>query len=518
MRKLLFILLCISLAAAQRVGDRSVKWFFETGDYIVASPAIYDDIVFVGSANGNFYALNSTDSSLAWKYGTVGRIESSPAVSKNMVFFGSNDGNLYALLLNGSLAWKFKTADKVLSSPAFAYDTVYFGSTDGNFYALEAATGRVMWNYSDYSAFTSSPLVSNWVVYAGSDENKLYAFHAFNGTVLWSQRFAGKIQSSFAISPQNTLYFPCKDGNIYALYAGDGSRLWNISTGTEAQSSVHYSEESGVLYFGTTDNNVYAANTDGGIVWKHKTGNWVIATPILGRGLLYVGSYDGNLYAVSTMRTSFSFASLNATGSPVVIRGESSADAGVKYVEVMVDEGEWRNASGTGNWSYSWDTSSLLDGRYTFEARSVDVRGNVELPPYTKAIVRFASKVEVKELVVSFPKTVMVGSPIKFEVKDAGGKPIPYPEITIFGKTYNGDERGVVDRDEKGNPINAEREGEFNFTVRKEGYAPTDLKITALKMLDMLPYMLASIIVPLITLIPLAYLLVRKLRNVRKNQ
>jgi outer membrane protein assembly factor BamB len=520
MRKLFFVLLCIYLAAAPVSADeRSAKWSFETGDYIVASIAIHNGAVLAGSANGNLYALNSTTGDLLWKYGKVGRIESSPAVSDRMVFFGSNDGNLYAVWLNGTLAWSFKTKDKILSSPAFAYDFVYFGSSDGNFYALEAATGRMVWNYSSFSAFSSSPLASNWVIYTGSDENKLYAFQAFNGTILWSQRFPGKIQSSFTISPQNTLVFPSKDGNIYAVFAGDGSQLWNISTGTEAQSSVHYGDESGFLYFGTTDNNVYAVNSSGHIVWKYETGNWVISTPKLYHGILYVGSYDGSLYAVSTIHTAFPSNSMNASGSPALIEGESSADAGVKYVEVRVDFGEWVNASRAEKWNYSWDTSSLKDGTYTFEARSVDNNGNVELPPYAKAIIHFRSKVEMKELNVSFQPTVVVGIPIKFEVKDNEGNPVPYPQVSIFGKTYTGDEKGVVEKDDKGNFIKADNEGEFNFTVSKEGYAPPKgvLKIKAIKIIDILPYLAASILIPLLISLPVVYFLLKKFRGMKKQ-
>jgi outer membrane protein assembly factor BamB len=558
MRKLFFILLCIPLLTAhQAVGMESIKWSFRAGDFIVSSPAIHNDTIFFGSANGNFYALNSTNGSLLWSYGKVGRIESSPAVSGDMVFFGSNDGYFYALWLNGTLAWKFKTGSRILSSPALsndmvffgsndgylyalwlngtfawkfktnnkiisspllAYDLLFFDSTDGDVYAFEAATGKMMWNYSIAAAFASSPIASNWIVYVGSDESKLYAFNAFNGTVIWIQKFPSKIQSSFAVSRQNVLYFPCKDGNIYAVYAGDGSKFWNITTGTEAQSSVWYDDDSKFLYFGTTDNNVYSVNLTGHIIWSYETGNWVIATPLLQRGVLYVGSYDGNLYAISTIHTSFSSSEMNVTGSPVIIRGNSYADGGIKYVQVRFNEREWENASGTTDWSYIWNTSSLRDGGYVFEVRGVDTLGNTELPPYQTALVQFKSKVEEKEMNVSFPANIMVGGPITFKVKDKDGNPISYPEVAIFGKTYIGDENGVVKSDEEGNPIKSDVEGEFNFTVHKEGYRTQYGLIKVLKMVDLLIYMIAALAIPAAVMLPLAYLLLKKLKGRIKKQ
>ncbi len=556
MKKFLLILLFIPLLSAQQaVGLEGIKWMFNANDYIVTSLAIRGDVLFFGSANGNFYAVNSTTGISLWNYGTVGRLESSPAVSDDMVFFGSNDGYLYALMLNGSLAWKFQTGgiilsspavsddmvffgsndgylyalmlngslawkfqtgDKILSAPLLAYGLLYFDSTDGSVYTFSPKTGKMVWNYSGEAPFASSPIASNFILYVGSDDGTLYAFNTFNGTLVWKQRFPGKIQSSFAVSPNNMLYFTCRDGNVYAVYAADGSRFWNITTGTEAQSSVRYDDDSKFIYFGTSDNNVYAANLTGSVAWRFETGNWVISTPLVRNGMLYVGSYDGNLYAVSTVRTSFPSQEMNVVGSPVSINGTAYADAGVKYVQVRLKLGAWENASGTTNWSYAWDTSSLEDGEYMFEARSVDALDNIEAPPYPSVIVRFRSKAEEKELVVSYQKSVVVGIPVIFEVNDTEGNPVPYPEVTIFGRTYRGDENGVVSRDESGNFIKSDVDGNFNFTVSKEGYRAQTLSIKVMKVVDILPYIIASV-VTLAALALLVYWGVKKLLK-RKKQ
>jgi hypothetical protein len=312
------------------------------------------------------------------------------------------------------------------------------------------------------------------------------------------------------------LYFACRDGNIYAVYSGDGSRLWNVTTGTEAQSSVRYENDSGFVYFGTSDNNLYAVNSTGQIAWSFETGNWVISTPLVYKGLVYAGSYDGNLYAVSTIRTSFLFSSNNVTGSPVFINGTSYADAGVKYVQVRFNGSEWENATGTANWSYSWNTSSLKDGEYDFEARGIDNTGNAELPPYPAALVNFTSKLEEREMLVSFQNPVVVGMPITFEVNDTNGNPVPYPEVMIFGKTYVGDEKGVVASDEKGNLIKSDVDGEFNFTVSREGYRTQTLSIKVVKIFDVLPYLIASVMATIVAAL-LLYKGLRKLLSRRKQ-
>ena len=82
----------------------------------------------------------------AWKFATGSSVESSPALSSDgsMVYVGSGDGNLYAVhAANGTEAWTFATGDQVQSSPAVSRDgsTVYVGSNDNNLYAVHAANG-----------------------------------------------------------------------------------------------------------------------------------------------------------------------------------------------------------------------------------------------------------------------------------------------------------------------------------------------------------------------------------------
>ena len=77
-------------------------------------------------------------SQVKWKFHTDGQVISSPAVANGVAFVGSTDGNLYAVdLESGAQKWKLFTGVRVTSSPAVENGVVYFGSADGNLYALE---------------------------------------------------------------------------------------------------------------------------------------------------------------------------------------------------------------------------------------------------------------------------------------------------------------------------------------------------------------------------------------------
>jgi eukaryotic-like serine/threonine-protein kinase len=83
----------------------NLKWKFQTGDVVHASPAIADGTVFIGSWDSYFYALDAATRKEKWRFKTgedpdihnqVG-IQSSAVVADEVVYFGCRDSNLYAL-------------------------------------------------------------------------------------------------------------------------------------------------------------------------------------------------------------------------------------------------------------------------------------------------------------------------------------------------------------------------------------------------------------------------------------
>src|SRR5207344_2567233 len=85
---------------------------------------------------------------------------SSPAVANGVAYVGSADGNLYALNAStGAFLWSYTTGSFVGSSPAVANGVAYVGSVDGNLYALNASTGAFLWSSTTGGAVGSSPAV-----------------------------------------------------------------------------------------------------------------------------------------------------------------------------------------------------------------------------------------------------------------------------------------------------------------------------------------------------------------------
>ena len=96
-----------------------------------SSPAVADDMIFIGSGDHNVYALNETNGRKIWNYTTGFDVDSSPVVADGMVFIGSHDHNLYVLdEMTGEEIWKYHTDAEVFHSPAVVDDRVYFPSNN----------------------------------------------------------------------------------------------------------------------------------------------------------------------------------------------------------------------------------------------------------------------------------------------------------------------------------------------------------------------------------------------------
>jgi eukaryotic-like serine/threonine-protein kinase len=72
---------------------------------------------------------------------------------------------------------------------------------------------------------------------------------------------------------------------------------WKFHTAGEVISSPAIS--GGVVFFGSTDGNLYAVDKESGALkWKTPTGSRITSSPAVAEGLVYFGTYSGNFYAL----------------------------------------------------------------------------------------------------------------------------------------------------------------------------------------------------------------------------
>jgi eukaryotic-like serine/threonine-protein kinase len=308
-----------------------IKWKFATHGQVISSPAIADGTAFVGSTDGNLYAVDLETGAQKWKFATRVRITSSPAFDNGMVYFESYDGNFYALAAaSGQLKWKFQTAgerrfagkhlhgsqpegesmpdpfDFYLSSPAVWNGTVYFGSGDGNVYALDTNTGTAKWKFATGNVVHASPAIADGVVFIGSWDSYFYALDAASGKEKWRFKTGEDskiynqvgIQSSAAVA-DGTVYFGCRDSNLYALDSTTGQQKWvfnNKGSWVISSPAVH----AGKVYFSTSDSGMFHGldAKSGSQIFSAKYIWPMFSSPAISGNTLYIGSHEGKLIAI----------------------------------------------------------------------------------------------------------------------------------------------------------------------------------------------------------------------------
>ncbi len=272
-------------------------WTTRTGGPIIASPVVADGLVYVGSRDNNFYALDSQRGTVRFTVTTDNHIEATAAVAEDFVVFGSTDGNLYALhAASGREGWRRQLAGPIRSAPNVADNRIFIGDEAGTLWAIDPTSGEVIWRVPTQDQILAAPAVAQGLVVIGSWDNSLYAYHIADGQLCWRIDTNGPVSSSPAIS-EGKVFCGSDDSMMYAIDLTGGQIVWQTPLGGRIRSSPAVSEDRVVT--GCTDGFVYCLDkTTGEIVWKAETAEEVLASAVITGDIVYIGSKDGALYAL----------------------------------------------------------------------------------------------------------------------------------------------------------------------------------------------------------------------------
>lgn len=317
----------------QQFGE--LKWRFKTGGKIFSSPAVVNNVAYVGSEDMHLYAIDIVSGRTIWSFKTGGQVSSTPLVYKQLVYFGSFDGFYYAIdLKTGKQKWKFKTGgekrvggrglwtmkpanqymedqyDFFLSSPIINRDekdpTVYFGSSDGNLYAVNANTGKLKWKFKSDGIIHTSPALYKGKVYFGSWDMFVYALDAATGEEKWKFKTGADpqyhvlegIQASPVIS-NGAVYIGARDGFFYALDAETGSLNWKYAADNSWIITTAAVKDK-TIFIGTSDSFLFLAldAETGKEKFRTKTHGYNYSSAAIAGSVAFYGDFTGKLYAL----------------------------------------------------------------------------------------------------------------------------------------------------------------------------------------------------------------------------
>jgi hypothetical protein len=280
------------------------------------------------------------NSNISFTFGDL-VLKSSPAVANGKVYIGSLDGNLYALdASNGNIIWKTETGP-IESSPAVANGAVYFTSQEpaaGGLYKLNADTGALIWkqtlpyqiSFVGGTELLGSPSVAAGMVFASSNWGAYYAVNEATGDIIW--KFIDKEAIEFIVSSPiyaNANLFIINKFNIACLNASNGNMLWNTFTGDELYTSPSYAD--GKIYLATSQRDVFILDTTNNgtkiATAVLPSSSW--SSPTLANGRLYIGCNDWNVYSFANEIT-------NQASGPTSTPADNSSFRSLLLVLIIV--------------------------------------------------------------------------------------------------------------------------------------------------------------------------------------
>lgn len=310
---------------------------------VVIKPAI-ERMIFFGSSDNNFYALNAVTGKLIWKYsGTESFAYSSPTYKDGVIYVGGIDSYVYAFkALTGEIIWKYYTGPTGIESDAVIFgNTVYVGCNDDHLYAINADDGSLKWKFLTGANVSSSPSVYNNLVCFGSSDGNMYALDTSSGQQVWKFQTGGMINQSGACLYNGNLYFGSRDQYFYSIKAQDGTLNWAYPTEVSLEQASPTVVNGTVFMAGwysvgnwSAKGSVFAIDAASGVLkWEALPNTGFSSSPYVANEILYIGADDLYFYALNSANgeTIWRKQILNNSASATVSQGTVYIGGGGTY-------------------------------------------------------------------------------------------------------------------------------------------------------------------------------------------
>jgi outer membrane protein assembly factor BamB len=295
-----------------------------------------------------------------WRFKTEGEVKSTPIIDSNIVYVGSNDGNIYAIdLYSGQQFWAYKTDDSVEAAPLYINGIICAGTTGGILYAIDAVTGTFQWKYETggqilgAANWTYSPDNRNIWIIVGSYDNCLHCVNSRNGKLIWKYESGNYINGSPSIEGQFAVFGGC-DEVIHVISLTDGKQEKKIEGGSYIAASAAIAD--GQIYVGNYDNVFIRADIDSGeILWKYtESDSPFFSSPAIDQNYVVVGSRDEHVHCISRNQGKkiWTFPTLGEVDSSPVICGDKviigSNDGNIYMIRLSDGSKVWSYEIGQG--------------------------------------------------------------------------------------------------------------------------------------------------------------------------
>lgn len=283
--------------------------YFNRRPFQFASPAPFDDKVFVGIHREIFYGIDAKKGKKVWKFKTEGPIHSQARVEGDIVYFADMKGTVYALDKNtGKPVWRNKPTGPVMSAPLIAQNKVCVVSLTKELSCLDLKDGHILWQQTHGTRETeftikgsADPVLVGDLILVGFSDGALAAYSIHEGILRWAKQLGNPFQEFHDVDSTpfivkglqgEVAYVSSADGRLFALNPQNGQILWDADVG--GVNDAFFAEP--FLYV-TAGGVVYCFKAKSGeILWEQDLEIPESSSPVVYKDWLVVVATKGRAY------------------------------------------------------------------------------------------------------------------------------------------------------------------------------------------------------------------------------
>jgi len=239
-----------------RCSDGMIQQTMEIKYPVSTSVARTDELIFVGSTNGRFYALRSTDGIPIWQSLCADEPLGSVAIYQDKVYFVTKDNTLFVSATNDrQAAWPSYTANGTLVGAVVADEQCLLPSGDTTLYCFDSGDGSMRWKYLAGGSLAELPVLTPTAIYQPVEHMSLLCLErqiephqkqgqlrwklpdgacllAENGTATYAMTLNRELTLMDNITGQQKLSFYVQNMDIYARNSETAMIFLASRTGT----------------------------------------------------------------------------------------------------------------------------------------------------------------------------------------------------------------------------------------------------------------------------------------------
>jgi serine/threonine protein kinase/outer membrane protein assembly factor BamB len=159
-----------TLLSALDMSSGTVSWEFQAASRLTTRPALFGDLILIGTERGVLHALRQSDGQEQWRAQFSGALSAAPAVG-DAIFAVDRSGSVTALSPDGRQAlWHFDARAAINATPLLADGKLLFGASNGIFYALDAHDGRELARIQLDGSIDAAPALGEGLIYVRADQ------------------------------------------------------------------------------------------------------------------------------------------------------------------------------------------------------------------------------------------------------------------------------------------------------------------------------------------------------------